>query len=369
MSSGVFRPPWRFLPINPAPQGPVATLTKLTNNYTLTANAGSFALSGQAATLKAGRVLISAAGSFALTGQAATLYRAITLTAGAGSFTLSGQAASLVSGRVLSAAAGAFTVSGQAAGLTSGRVLSAAVGSYTLTGQAATLLRTGSYSLTCSVGAFTLSGQAAGLAATRTLAGAAGAYALSGNAAGLTTGRVLTASAGAYTLIGQAAALTYTPNAVAYTLAADTGAFTLNGQDAALAYAANDQTPTGGGWIEEPDVRTARKERERKRHDAWKRLERDIEDAYAKATGQTRKDVRPVVREALAPRDPERVRAIAEQLVSSGDTRAADLAQRIETRLAEIAQLAAFVEQAQQIAAQQRAIDEENAIIALLLAA
>ncbi len=43
------------------------------NAYTLTAEAGSFALGGQSATLKRGLRLDAAAGSFSLTGQAATL--------------------------------------------------------------------------------------------------------------------------------------------------------------------------------------------------------------------------------------------------------------------------------------------------------
>lgn len=63
----------------------------------------------------------------------------VTLTADAGAFTLSGQAAAFKTDRTLAAAAGAFALAGQAAGLTVGRAVVAETGSFDLGGQAAIL--------------------------------------------------------------------------------------------------------------------------------------------------------------------------------------------------------------------------------------
>lgn len=73
----------------------------------------------------------------------ASTHNAYTLTAATGTFTLTGEPASLVAGRRLSAAVGAFTLSGQAAGLRAARRLSMGLGIFTLSGQPATLTHGG----------------------------------------------------------------------------------------------------------------------------------------------------------------------------------------------------------------------------------
>lgn len=323
----------------------------------VTAAAGSFSLSGQSATLKAGRVLVSAAGSFTLSGQPATLYRAITLTAGAGSFTLSGQAASFGLTRTLSAGAGSYSLSGQAAAFAVTRVLSAGTGAFTLTGKAATLTRTGSYSLTCDTGDFTLSGQAAGLAATRLLTAGAGSFTLSGQAASLTAARTLAAGTGDFTLAGQAAGLTYTPNAGAYTLSAEAGVFTLNGQAAALAYVSNEAAtqPTGGGGEFKPSKRLRQIERQRQK--ARKRLDDYLTRAFDLVDG--------VAPESEAP-EPVAEQVI-EQLAVMPDPEALRLMAGIRAELAAMRQHAETLARIE--AEQARLRDDDDAIIALLLAA
>ena len=119
------------------------------DTYTLTADSGSFALTGQAAGLALNRVLSAASGSFALTGQAAGLAVNRTLSAASGSYSLTGQNATLTytptstATYTLAAASGSFAVSGQDVVLAYNRVLSAANGSYLLTGQNATLVGPG----------------------------------------------------------------------------------------------------------------------------------------------------------------------------------------------------------------------------------
>lgn len=78
--------------------------------YTLTAAAGSYTLTGGAATLKVGRVVTAAAGSYTLTGGAATLAVGHKLTAAAGSFALTGNAATLTRGYRVASSQGGVVV-------------------------------------------------------------------------------------------------------------------------------------------------------------------------------------------------------------------------------------------------------------------
>lgn len=126
--------------------------------------------------------------------------------------------------------------------------------------------------------------------------------------------------------------------------------------------------PVGGAWIETPANRRARKKAEREKRAAWKRLEEDIEEAYAEAMGLPRKKVKPVVSEALAARDPETVKRIAEKLAVSADPAAVRLTQRIDARLQEIEQLGLLIAEIERQAILARIRDEDDAIAMLLLA-
>ena len=102
---------WLFQPLLPA----VAQQQAASGSaYTLTADAGSFALTGQDAGLHVSRLLATDAASFALAGQNVSLRRVFTLTADAGGFVLSGQDAGLRASRLLATGDGSFVFSGQA---------------------------------------------------------------------------------------------------------------------------------------------------------------------------------------------------------------------------------------------------------------
>jgi hypothetical protein len=124
----------------------------------------------------------------------------------------------------------------------------------------------------------------------------------------------------------------------------------------------------GGAWLETPQVETARRSKEKRQRDIWKSLERTIEEAYADAKGLPRKAVRPEVREALAPRDPARVQAIAAQLAQSGEPSAVRLVNEIEARLAELVAAALVYDRMEQQARVLWQRQEDEAIAVLLLA-
>lgn len=180
--------------------------------YTLTAEAGTFALTGQSATLSAGQVIAAETGTLTLTGQSAGLRAARHLTAEQGTFTATGQTSDLLRTYRIAADPGTLAATGQAAAL----VYTPASGAYTLAAEP---------------GAFTATGQDAALTAARRIAATTGTYALTGQAATLAHGLTLTAEPGTLALAGQAATLTRTR-----IMAAETGAFTLSGQAAALTW-------------------------------------------------------------------------------------------------------------------------------------
>ena len=158
-------------------------------DYTLSTDAGSYAVTGQAASLTANRKLVADAGGYDVTGQAATLTAARILSTDAGSYSVSGQDASLVVSRLLSTEAGSYALSGLDVSLT-----------YTPVGGP-------TYTLTIDAGSYELSGQAVSLIAARILSTEAGAYSITGQDANLLRGYLLEAAQGSYSITGQDATL------------------------------------------------------------------------------------------------------------------------------------------------------------------
>ena len=111
--------------------------------YTLTAEKGSYTLTGNDASLLADRVFSAEKGSYTLTGYDASLLADRILTAEKGSFTLTGNDASLLYGRVLTAEKGSYILTGNDAQLLKTYILSAEKGSFTLTGYDAILTWSG----------------------------------------------------------------------------------------------------------------------------------------------------------------------------------------------------------------------------------
>ncbi len=178
-------------------------------NHTMTADAGSYTLTGFDANTEHDRLVTADAGSYALTGFDATTTISALLNAEIGTYSLTGQDANTL-----------YDV----------RIVAEA-GSYTLTGQdAATLV---SSLLTAEVGAYTLTGAAAGTIYDRALDAEAGSYVLTGFDAGTSTSAdiSLNAETGVYTLTGFDAGFLHD-----YVMPAEVGTYTLNGFDATTSY-------------------------------------------------------------------------------------------------------------------------------------
>lgn len=217
---------------------------------TLTADAGSYSVTGGAASLEIGREVLALSGSYTVSGTDASLERGYEVLAEAGAYTINGSDAFLELGREVLAEGGAYLVSGTDATLTKAadKTLSAEAGSYSVTGVDSSL-ELGREVLALG-GSYSITGGAAGLEYGREVLALAGSYTVTGGTASLELGRELLAESAAYLISGTDATLA---KSGAKSLAADGGAYLVSGTDATLQY--TQVAPRGlilppvfGGW-------------------------------------------------------------------------------------------------------------------------
>ena len=195
---------------DPATAPEITIVYSTLTHYDITAAQGSYALTGQAATIEADRTLTLAQGTHTLTGQTTAILYGRTLALAQGSYTLTGYDAILdylISTYTIEAAQGSYALTGQATALLASRIMVAAQGSYALTGQTALLLR--GYPLRATQGSYALSGQATSLLASRLLTAAQGSFTLTGQNVNVNLGYLLVALVGTYAMTGKGLLLIY----------------------------------------------------------------------------------------------------------------------------------------------------------------
>jgi hypothetical protein len=94
--------------------------TVVSTGYTITADNGTYAVTGQSATILRSKVLSGAYGTYTVSGQSATLLRSKVLSGAYGLYTLTGQDASLKRSRLFDANTGQYALTGQDAIITFG---------------------------------------------------------------------------------------------------------------------------------------------------------------------------------------------------------------------------------------------------------
>lgn len=110
------------------------------NNPILTADAGTFTLTGNDVGLLAGRRVVAEPASFVLTGNDVELQVAKKVVADTGSFVFTGNSAGLRISRTLALETGVFLFSGQDVGLRKSRTLIASPGTFIFSGQPVNLI-------------------------------------------------------------------------------------------------------------------------------------------------------------------------------------------------------------------------------------
>ena len=224
--------------------------------FTLTADSGSYSVTGTASSLILGALLTGASGSYAYTGTDASLITGYGLQADSGSYTYTGAAATLLADKILAASTGSYTYTGTPASLTRDGTLSADTGAYTYTGTAAalTFASAGSFTLTALTGAYSVSGTNADLLRAATLGADSGAYSYTGAAVDFATGYGLTAESGSYSYAGTDVTFSTTIR-----LTAESGSFVYNGNNATLKASGQVwtvQTDSVTTWTDQADSTT-----------------------------------------------------------------------------------------------------------------
>lgn len=178
-----------------------ATYSLDVNNYTLTCSQGSYSVTGQSMTPKAGRKLTAAQGSYAVTGQTLNLKRGLKVAMAQGSYSLNGQMVVLTHGYKSILAQGSYALTGQNAALKHGFKLTLAQGSYSLTGQNIALNH--GYKTVADQGPYSLTGQDLNFKRGLKMPLTQGSYSLTGVAVEIVFGNRLAADPGYYSLNGQ----------------------------------------------------------------------------------------------------------------------------------------------------------------------
>ena len=269
-------------------------------NYPITANSGTYALTGQSATITKTRLITANNGTYALTGQSATIVKTRLITANNGTYALTGQSATITKTRLITANNGTYALTGRTATITytapTAYVITANNGTYALTGQSATITKTrlitannGTYALTgrsatitktrlitANNGTYSLTGQSATIAKTRLITANSGTYALTGQSATISKTRLITANNGVYAITGQSATITYALFAN-YEITALNGNYSLSGQTANITYLASPIIITD---THDGDYHKKIKKRFDKENQRLKKKREDIIEAY-----------------------------------------------------------------------------------------
>jgi hypothetical protein len=229
-----------------------AEFAEVAAGLTLTAESGSYALTGQNVSLKVSKRLVCAPGTYAITGLDASLKVAKRLQAESGSYALTGQDVTFTRGKTLVAEAGTYAITGLDVAMKRSLRLVAEQGSYALTGQPASLLK--QYKLTAETGSYALTGAELAFRRALRLIAEVGAYNLTGLAAGVLKQYYMqmglvdvgigdmeigstfevggSAQLPSYTLTGQDVTITFQEGAL--TLVAEQGTYVLTGLDVAM---------------------------------------------------------------------------------------------------------------------------------------
>jgi hypothetical protein len=184
--------------------------------YSLAADSAAFTFTGASLGLLAGLLMTAASGSMALTGQDVTLTKAggtndYTITADSGSYVLGGTTSSLELGRKIAADSATYLLTGQDVSLEKGSKVVADPGAVVFTGQSTSL--TAQRKVTADSGAYSFTGQDVTLTYEQsggyTIATDSGGFTFSGQDVSLKYNRIMSADSGSYVLTGSSAGLTY----------------------------------------------------------------------------------------------------------------------------------------------------------------
>lgn len=228
------------------PAGGAFSITADAGSYTITgtavttkrgrkvaADSGSYAITGTAVTTRKGWVVSALSGSYAITGTAVTLRQTRLVTAASGSYSITGTDVTLTktAAKSVVADAGSYAITGTAVNFRKTHLVSANTGNYSITGTAVTLTLLANKRVVADAGNYNITGTAVTLRQTRLITAAAGSYVITGTAVNLNVGKKVSALSGSYAITGTAVTFLQSRNVVA-----STGNYSLTGSNVTLTY-------------------------------------------------------------------------------------------------------------------------------------
>ncbi len=116
-------------------RNPLAVPSPSVSAYSITALHGTYATSGQTASLQKTKLIVAINGTYSLAGQTATVLRSKLVAASHGTYSLVGQDATVSRNRVVTPLHGVYSLSGQSVEITFNYTLTAEYGVYAIGGQ------------------------------------------------------------------------------------------------------------------------------------------------------------------------------------------------------------------------------------------
>lgn len=216
---------------SPAGATVIMRMREVNAGVTLTAEAGSFSLSGNTAGLLSARKVAADQGTYSFTGNAAGLNKGYKVAAATGSYSFTGNDVNFPRTYKLSANTGGYALTGTDAAVETDRKMPADTAVYSYSSIPANLYY--GRNVIAEVGTYVFSGVNAGLLVARKLSADTVGYTTTGIDTVLITARELTGDQGLYVYTGNDANLIYSPTGN-FTLVANTGSFIVTGQAASL---------------------------------------------------------------------------------------------------------------------------------------
>ena len=146
-------------------------------------------------------------GSYSISGQSALLPRTYKIGGGQGTYSIVGQGVNLIAAKKIVAEQGVYSIAGQELVLRHGYSMVAQGGSYSISGQDVNFIV--SRKVVAENGSYAISGQTTNLLISRKVLAEQGSYLISGQGVSLIINRIILASQGSYSVIGQDVILSY----------------------------------------------------------------------------------------------------------------------------------------------------------------
>lgn len=226
---------------------PTFTVDEVAPDETITADSGSYSLTGTTISLLAAFNTVTDSGSYALTGTTTPLTAAFNTATDSGSYALTGTATPLTASFNLTSDTGSYVITGTETPLTASLKITSNTDSYLISGTAIPLAA--AFNLTAETGSYLITGTDINLSDAESLTVESGSYAVTGTAVNLIASTNIVSDSGSYEITGTDVGLRF-----GSALALDSGSYLVTGTDVDLTILAKLTAAPGSYLITGTDI-------------------------------------------------------------------------------------------------------------------